>query len=351
MGKRTAKEDQTGKAVFTYEDAIAKKRDLQERGEAVKAEVEVASGIRDEKRLKAGEASLQVSRFRETMGGAGADAGYEASKLQELVAEAEAAYAEERQANEKYDRLSEEINTIEAELRECTCFITVDDVLQYQKDIAEAERKVSGIENLFELQQRVISEARAGIPQAADHRQARENMLADVAAGNATDKDLAKLEDKIRSETTAIKDATAKAMPIIETAQQTIAGLQRRLEGAISERDTLKKKKAEIISFFLTSEAEQIGEEYVSLALQLIDKFKRLRAVDELLGNRRFTCVNHREFFIPAFNLKAFAEVTGSNHSYGRFTEVAKVLQSDEVLTAIEEEKKRFETMGIALFA
>ena len=359
MAKKAVKDEMIREAAApSYSETLARKQSIQERISALNTEINEASTDRNMKRQKAEEANSEISRFvrdikdrnERTSKKGDAMEEYELERLRKLQATAEAADDEENKANERYTQLSEDANALGRELENFNYCMGAEDILKYQADLAEAERQVSHLLNLIEQQQGIIDEANAGIPPSSDYRQTREDLLADIAVGKASDEDLIRLEEKIRIESEAVTEAKGKAMPIIEPAQQTIAGLQRRLESEKKELETLRGEKGEIVFQFLMAQAEQVGEEYLSLALQLIDKFKRLRAIDSIFNrSSHLSLINYGEFFIPTLNLKACQRVEHNNRP-GNFYEVTLALDRKESQAAAEAEKKRYADMGIELF-
>ncbi len=334
-----------------YVEAVDRKRGIQERIKGLKAEIEGTSVDRNTKRQIAEAANLEVSRFKNSIGN-GKDEmdDYEAHHLAELLEAAEIANNEERKTDQIYTELSDEINALGRELQEFDYCLELDDVLNYQSDLAAAKNNVSNIQALIAQQQQIIDEAVAGIPSLPDYCQIREDLLADIAIGKATDKDLATLGEKMDADKKDVTEAEERLDPVIEHAQLTIAGLQRKLEDAEKEVTTLEENEGEIVFQFLMAQAEREGEEYAALANQLIGKFKRLRAIDSILGHPpRLSFAYVGEFFIPSFNLKAFKGCENPSHP-GQFGDARLSLNARESQAAREVLKQQYVDMGIELF-
>ncbi len=186
----------------------------------------------------------------------------------------------------------------------------LDDILDVRKEAAAVKEKIRKLEALRREQAEVISIANAAIPAQSDFRQKREDILAGIAMGNASEGDLKALDEQVKKKNREIEEAKAKAHGVIESAKQTIAGLERAAAEIRSELEPLQTKEAELQRWFLQAERERAEESYVQAAKTLVSAYKRLLAFDQiatpLIGTSLDKLGQGDGLLVPTFHLPAF---------------------------------------------
>lgn len=288
---------------------------------AKKDEVHETALEANRKSTAAGEARGEASRFLNEIRGQNASLRgkpdldqsqqIKLDRRETAAAEAETAAKE---ANNKVNRLNDEISELQCGLAGMMLDFQAEDVLSYQEETAKAEKVVASLEDSIRQQEVVIENAQGMIPASEDFNGQREDLLAEIATGAASEKELEELDRRAAASIDAAKKANAEAQEIIAPARQTINGLRRKLAAAQDVLSTLKEIGPEVMNQFFRSEAERIGSEYASLAGQLIDRYEKLLACDKMLGNpSQLTNRGIYEIKIPLFRVKAC-----EGHEYSR---------------------------------
>ncbi len=195
------------------------------------------------------------------------------------------------QMKSELDTITQQIEDLEVErtrlneidLPACIQKTGMAEVLAYQDELKALRVDAKRLKDAITAQNKIISEAKASIPQVRDLSARRAEILADIAIGQAKQKDLDDLDQEVEREHKAQVAFRSKAEPIINQAGQTIAGLEVKLSEqerkiAWKERDTPL-----ILEQYLMSEIDQHGALYVSQAMALKDTFCKLVALEALL--------------------------------------------------------------------
>lgn len=194
-------------------------------------------------------------------------------------------------AKERLAQITPQIAALTAELQHIkevdipACFqkTGIDEVMAFQEVLKSMRLDAGRLEDAIAAQRQIIARAEATVPNPLDRSARRAEILADIAIGQARQKDLDDLDRAIALDQKAHLDSRAKAEPIINQAAQTIAGLESKLSDqqrkiAWKERDTPL-----ILEQFLASQISHAGAVYMSHALALKESFLKLIALDLLL--------------------------------------------------------------------
>lgn len=343
-----------------YSDQISRKKTLEARLSVVKEAIGIASSDMNTKRMKTVEAHTEISRFLQDNKNENIRTHkdqdhlepYHKEQLDKLTDLANTADREESEAKKRFDELTVEINDLENQLLNFKYLIGAEDVLNFQEDIAAVDQKVTELQRSISEQELIIKQAEAGII-ASDSDSLvrnRQNLLADIALGKASQEDLNQLDKKIAETNKATADSHTNAKATIEPARQTIIGLQRRLDEATGKLNALKEKKNEVIFHYLMNRAEMLGEEYINLAKKLVSKFSELVALDRIMGypHRLVRADFNSEIFIPLFSLSAFKGIEHPNYP-GHMREAKNALNESLIIQAVESERSRIKALGIEL--
>lgn len=232
------------------------------------------------------------------------------------------------------------------------------EILDYQERRLNALKRVEGIEALIEEQEGIIVQAKATIPSLEDFSQKREDLLAEIATGEAQPERLQELDAEIAQRQAEANRAAEEAHRIIPDTEQKILGLRRRLAAAQAQFETLDLQKYELLMEFVTQEAEVAGGDYIRQAESLKETFSRLLALSALRqrlymdGQRRLKKRADAEYTftfrageikIPKFNLQVFQPI--ADWYDGLLFDINKV----KVAEAVEVEKVRLHEMGLDL--
>ncbi|MDH4162002.1 MAG: hypothetical protein OEW15_04850 [Nitrospirota bacterium] len=373
MAKKADVQDAPGKV--SYRERVAKREDLRRRAQLLREKCLAAIKVADDKEDIAARATGQVYSFKSTIEGVNRLNGRhhaedvermtpwekdEFDKLQKAAADAKEVAAHARQHAQS---THQDLVNAEKELTNYGHSLGIEDLIQYQEDVAAAERTVAELQALISDQTSTIEKARQAVPESADDLlQEREDILAAISLGTATGKDLKALDEQIAAREAALEEFNKVA----GNAKQIIAGLQRKLDAAENELTLLRSSRKEIINEFLMGQAELVGQEYIKLSIQLIDKFKELTALDEIMGSParlskevraegfaiRRTGGDADRFAIPTFNLKAF-EGLEDKHNYGQIAAVCSLSGPYKdravIQKAVDDIKAKYQTIGINL--
>lgn len=180
-----------------------------------------------------------------------------------------------------------------------------DAMLKRQADIEAAAMQLETLRNAAADQESTLAGLCEQIPDMAALERRREELLADAAIGTAKSAAADDLNQKI-----AGADAKkAEIEPAIKRCQQTISGLQRKMQDKIAELDDLKKTMPRFVMNHLLAEAEQIAQSYLRNAGALVDDLKRLEGIAAILQQRGHVPGVRSpgsEIKIPAYALRAF---------------------------------------------
>lgn len=173
--------------------------------------------------------------------------------------------------------------------------------------VHESQAEKKKVEQTIAKARQLIATARekiaaATVPGREDLDRQRVDINARLALGEADASDLARIDAEIEKHEEATEAAEKKIAPLMEqiaALESRIAQEEEALRKLLPVHDSRKRS-------FLMSEAEAAGKVYVELARELENKYLRIGALNELLGE------NVLDFYpaslaVPAFRpLKAF---------------------------------------------
>ena len=272
-------------------------------------------------------------------------------KYKEFKSRIELASQELQQATDEAKQKGNTIADLEKELKKYEYNIPALEVVTIQKQCKDASEKVDALQCAILDQENIKEKASSSVPSMQDLDKDRENLLAKITLGEATTKDLNSFDKKYAKEQGKIQKIKKNSKSIILSANQTIAGLQRRLTNAETQLNTLITQKDTVQLHFLRSEIEKTGDEYSELANSLIEKYKRILGLEGLMRtfitNPKIRGINYHDFRIPTFSLRAFGD-THSDYRHGGFLPKAR-LASQSLIILKDVEKERISKLGIDL--
>lgn len=249
---------------------------------------------------------------------------------------------------EHHKKLDEEITRLETiDLPACTISVCAEDVEEHHRQIKQALAVVQGIRALIDAQNQLILKAQAAIPTATSRQQERYNLLADIAMGNAGEKDLKDLDVVIAKEQRAVSIAEKEAEPQIDKAKATVSGLQRKLEDANEALQALESKSPEVAHRYFMGEAEKTAALYVNHAMRMKELYLRLKALNMVTlpyDRSGFIIGVGGEIKIPLFKLPQF-DVFGNFRMGDYLLLDGQKISSDQVAQAAKTEQLMFDAI------
>lgn len=222
-------------------------------------------------------------------------------------------------------------------------------IKKHQSDIVAASQKVAVLEAAIRREEENIATANAAIVTAVLSPHEREEILADIALGKATEVDLEAFDRKAREEEATVVASLAAVKPTAQNAQQAIDGLKRRLADAQIELSALKGEFPQVRDKFLLAQAEALGVDYMAIAQRLVDIFKQLVAIDQIMGYPSRIC-GHKtaDLCIPLFRVSACDNQDTPVYQF-QFKAPRTMWTGEEMSAAVTAERERIRALGIEL--
>jgi hypothetical protein len=145
----------------------------------------------------------------------------------------------------------------------------------HQGQTKDAAAKVERIREAIAAQESELAQCKELETRLAELTHRREDLTAGLALGESNQTDL----DKVNKE---IEGICSQMVPF-DSIQETIAGLQRKLDQAENEYRDHKNKAHYAFRDLLLAEAEEVGAEYLATAKQLVRLYRRALALDSFL--------------------------------------------------------------------
>ncbi|WP_022946972.1 hypothetical protein [Methylohalobius crimeensis] len=289
-------------------ERIEHKQAIERRIAEVREHIGEASALADAKRLETEGAWREFERYQKVAGPKEDLDDLQREKLARLRQAAEKADQEAQAAREDFQALTAELNELERNaLPNCNAGAAIEEALAYQARVAEIQGQIEGLEKLIEEQRQIVENSQAEVPALDGLYQKREDLLADLAIGQASKADMETLEAEI-SEAEKNRDKAIQRAKRGEVkanqARQTIAGLERKIEPLRQELAEIEDKGPEVLRQLVRGEAEVLGKEYAELATALKNHFVRLVGLSMLLkslGGKEF--LTTVELALPGFAL------------------------------------------------
>lgn len=153
-------------------------------------------------------------------------------------------------------------------------------MLQNQQAVAAAQATVDQLSQAIEAQNKLAEQLRSRAERVAALETQREDLLADIATGQDKAAELNALDERLALQKKDI--ATKGSQAAID---QTVAGLNRKLERAQGELAALQGKRPVLMRALLRAQAEALGGEYVAAAFALKAVHQRLRGLASMLND------------------------------------------------------------------
>jgi hypothetical protein len=193
---------------------------------------------------------------------------------------------------EAIDRLNLDIPSIKQECAELYEIITLESVIQHQAAIDTLQTEFDNYQNLIDDQQRIIATASNTDDLTSGLIAQREELLTEIALGGNKAAELKKIDSQLETAKAKQTATLISNQTSTDQAQQTINGLNRRLDATQQRLTYLQSLSPKILDILLMKQATQDAIEFNAMALVFIDKFKALVAIDLLVtqcGQRKNT--------------------------------------------------------------
>ena len=194
--------------------------------------------------------------------------------------------------------------------------VTLKGVLEHQDNISQAAAEVERINQLIQDQAPLINLlVTAELPLNSLLEQ-KEDILADIAAGTSSEKELDDINQQIGQVQAHIDQAKEKA----DRAKAAKIGLERKREEANQVLAGLQGKTQGVRECLLHALAEAEGQNYFKIADQLQKSFVRMMGLHALIQQhspkRIGICMNNRELRIPGFRLGSAGQYMGEKDTW-----------------------------------
>ncbi|MCG6659303.1 hypothetical protein HOP52_16210 [Halomonas campisalis] len=201
------------------------------------------------------------------------------------AAKAELSRLKERITTDKHHRqqLHGEIGALRQGIQQLSQGAALEEVREHQKALQAAEAEMVRFEALVRDAQAAPTLERTDDDALDALQQTREDLLADIATGEAKPEELAALDAEIQEILSDSDGHQASALSQERNNAQTLAGLKRRLSAVQARLEALKAQTPEVIEQLLIARAEAAAEEYLAHAQALQLSCRQLQGIAELL--------------------------------------------------------------------
>lgn len=294
-------------------DRIARKQEVLARINEIRGELSSLSGQRNHTDAKLMEAKNAVVGFTDEYVEKYPDAKARKDSLVRSIA----------QHRENLDIIKQQMEDLEAErqhlkdveLPQCLQKTGMAEVLAHQDSIKTMREDAKRIEDALSVQSEIMSQAEQSIVKVQDRGAQRAEILANIAMGEASQKDLDELDALVAAEREAHDKSLAGAKPIALQAAETIAGLHAKKTELTQQIAAKERDTAMVMEQYLMSEITDLSGQYVQHAQAVKEAFYRLVALENLFRTATGSNRNIMPFTlqIPLPNLEEFRDLALKN--------------------------------------
>lgn len=283
--------------------------------DAMKAHLVVRQQQYSETTGKASESQRELYRCRDKLDGLRRQAEKQGATkerwLTEEIAEAESEYHRLEKETEQLLRMQHDLNE-EITLQQKAIannhllnHITLKEVLEHQDNINQAAAEIERLNQLINDQTPAMNALITANWPLNSLLEQKEDILADIAAGTASEKEL----DEINRQIEQVQATIERAQESADRAKAAKIGLERKLEEARHVLAELQVKSPGVLQCLFYALAEEEGRRYFKMADELQKSFTRLTGLHELIQRqspkRIGIFMNDRELNIPGFKLES----------------------------------------------
>lgn len=183
---------------------------------------------------------------------------------------------------------------------------------------------------------------------------AREDVLAEIATGDAKPESLKQIDAQIEDLLTDSDGSHVNAIHQERNKQQTLAGLERRRSAIQARYDQLKAQLTEVIEQLVIARVEALSEEYLKHAKALQESYRHIQGMVELLTSAvpdtkvQLLPVQWANVMIPALPLKTFEGVQQHDADNGVLFSGRFASSLADRQAVINEQLEQLKAMGIS---
>lgn len=217
-------------------------------------------------------------------------------------------------------------------------------VLQNQQAAAVVQQTVNTLRAAIDSQRAKADQLNGLAVAIAQLEIQREDLLSDIAIGQNKTDELKRLEEILAEKRRDLSDQGTQA-----AIEDTVAGLQRKLERAESERVGLREEAPGLMRRLLLARAEELGLEYAACAKATHALYMQLSALGLLLqengSNVPFVC--NASLSIPSFYIDVLRPLAAANHGDKIASSHGQTWASFRPM--VESEKEFLQSLGVVL--
>lgn len=204
--------------------------------------------------------------------------------LESAQAELNRVIANLESEEEHLDSLRSEIDGLRRKIQSSGQGATINDVKVYLAELAEQRALVERLGELVRSAEANHASGSVDVEELNALQQAREELLADIAAGIAKAEDLEALDAQAEAFLSESAGRQTEAQNTARNHQQTLAGLTRRLSTAQARYDELAGRMPQVIEQLLIAQAGAAYEQYKAAAETLMASFRQIQGLQEVLS-------------------------------------------------------------------
>lgn len=205
-------------------------------------------------------------------------------QLESARAELNRAIANLEAEEEHLDSLRRKIEGLRREIQSCGHGAEIGDVKAYLAALAEQRTLIAHLDELVRNVEASPASDDVDAEELSAFQRAREELLADIAAGLAKPEDLEALDARAEGFLNESAGRQTEAQNAARNHQQTLAGLTRRLSVAQARYDELAGRMPQVIEQLLIAQAAAAYEQYKAAAETLMASFQHLQGLQEVLS-------------------------------------------------------------------
>lgn len=252
----------------------------------------------------------------------------------------------------KESEMSREVAALQKRVDKFYHKTSTDEVFAYQKEIQTAKNALNDLRARVNDQREIEAQIHCTEEQAKKLQEQRENLLADIATGDANEVKLLELDQEIcqlfEDEETSETDRSR--------VEQTMAGLNRKIALAEESLQVLESKQKTVIGQYLHTLISAEAEDYLTNAKALQKSFTRMVALARMkkeAGPKSHPILPNcwDSMFIPSFRLSEFNsnDISHTSPDVLFSAELENMRNNDVFATQISAEIEDIRSQGITL--
>lgn len=250
--------------------------------------------------------------------------------------------------------LQGDIDNLRHEIQQLSQGAALEEVQEHLVALTVADEQVARFETLILDAQAAPAPDRSDDQELDTLQQAREDLLADIAAGDTSVDELASLDVQIQEILNDSDGHQARTLGKERDDAQTLAGLKRRLSAVQGQRDSLRQQTPAVIEQLLIGRAEATAQEYLQHAQALQLCHQRMQGIADLLTSAvpgtqvRLLSDQWQGLLIPSAPLHAFDDASHHDAGRGVLFSAREACHRGELKDAGSEQLEQLGAMGLS---